>query len=44
MKTVKERLDILRAGDVISEEASTLAEEAVQRQVGRLKMHFLKIK
>ncbi len=31
MKTVKERLDILRAGDVISEEASTLAEEAVQR-------------
>ncbi|MDO6657717.1 PRD domain-containing protein [Anaerobacillus sp. 1_MG-2023] len=31
MTTIKERLDILKAGDVISEEASTIAEEAVQR-------------
>ena len=31
MNTIKERLDILMAGDVISEEASTIAEKAVQR-------------
>lgn len=31
MTTIKERLEILKAGDVISEEASTIAEEAIQR-------------
>ncbi|WP_273831975.1 PRD domain-containing protein [Guptibacillus sedimenti] len=31
MTTIKERLDILKAGDVISSEASTIAEQAVQR-------------